>query len=617
MQYVDSGPLGFLIAGAWLAGWVLAFHGMGVLVLGSALPRKTAVEYLLFKCYSVALGMLGLSVWTFAWGMAGFLNRGTVLVYFLAGLFACAWDKRRRMKDEFRAMRAGWAGVRPLEKVVILVLLALMVLSFVGAQAPPTGNDELAYHLYFPRLYVEDAKVIYDPTHSRSAWPFFMEMLYAVGLLLQGASLAKLFSWLTAVLSIILVPCVAHFFFRDRRVTTASLLLMMATPAIWMQALYAYVDNAVMLYSFLSFVALWIWKESGYRSRQGVIAGLCLASLLSIKIYSIIPFLILVLLFGPFVLLRGISAREKVRALSVLGLTVLACAGCWYIRSWIYTGNPVFPFMADFFGGRGFANRLEGFAVLPKTWINFLLIPWNITFRVDVFGGEPLGCLFLAALPVLVLFSFPRGMARYALLFVILYVTIWFFTIQHVRFLFPALPFLSLVLAVGIPRVLSEMNRWRRILLVTAGLLMLLHLGLCVYYPLRVLGGALGMVSADRYLRTRERTYAFLKSMDQEFMPGDKALVLGEPRLFYFPVAVVYMNPKILWDCRREGLDLKEWVRRAGITHLLVRTITPKEDLLERNPDWAALVPQRGQPEVHRRISVGGEEFDYRLWKLE
>ncbi|MBI4043115.1 MAG: hypothetical protein HY391_06550, partial [Deltaproteobacteria bacterium] len=284
------------------------------------------------------------------------------------------------------------------------------------------------------------------------------------------------------------------------------------------------------------------------------------------------------------------------------------------------TGNPFFPFMAQLFGGNGFSVRAVGFAELPKTLTHLFLLPWNLAFKVDVYGGEPIGCLFLAVLPVIPLTFKMKGLARTLLLFVILYTLTWYYSIQHARFFLPLLPFLSLLSAMGLVRWISKNEYFQKVLWFLTGILIFLHVGLAVYYPLRVLKGALGITAADAFLETHERSYAVMKRSAPHLKPSDKLLLLGEPRLFYAPIDAVHFNPTILFHMAKKERTFKRWLGEEKITHLLSgekgdRAPAPLHwpEELKGDPSIPLIT---AEPVETYRMNVNDEVFTYTLWKI-
>jgi hypothetical protein len=509
MGWTEAGPATTATASAWFFGWIFALHGAGSLFTRGLFDRERASGYVLHKCASVSLGLFLLSVWTFACGALGRLERSAVLVFFAAGLVFCALDKRRWLSTEIRHYSRLLCETTVLERVLGAAFLALAGVSFVAAQSPETGNDSLAYHFYFARQHAEAGRLAADALHPRAYWPSMMGMLYAAGMAVQGAALAKLFSWIAAPLVVLGVVAAAGFYFGRRAARWAGALAV-TLPVVWMQSAYAYSDNAIALYAFLAFVILWRASESDWRGSFVPAAGFCLAALCSLKLYAITHALAILALFA-FVG-RG-RAVQRGAALVEAGLFALAFAGPWYLRSWLATGNPVYPFLADWFGGNGFAQTMVGRSPLPKDFFSFAAVPWNVSMRPEWFGGEPFGALFLAALPLGFVPKRPSALAAAAGIAALAFAVLWFFSIQLARFLVPALPLGALFLSERCATA-GEARLLRRPALAALALLAAVQAALGAYYPSRLAAAALGAEPADRFLATRERSYEFMKSLD-------------------------------------------------------------------------------------------------------
>jgi hypothetical protein len=140
---------------------------------------------------------------------------------------------------------AGWCLVG----VLLLMGLALCLL-------PPDGNewDALAYHLAFPRIYLQAGGMREIPFMHQSYFPPLLDMLYLLGLWLGGESCAKVFHWWMAVL---MVVGTGAFVQRLGGQSLWSALLLMGTPVIMWQSFSAYIDLSSALYIGLGAFALY------------------------------------------------------------------------------------------------------------------------------------------------------------------------------------------------------------------------------------------------------------------------------------------------------------------------------------------------------------------------
>ncbi|MCK4722881.1 MAG: hypothetical protein KAT75_06235, partial [Dehalococcoidia bacterium] len=145
--------------------------------------------------------------------------------------------------------------------------------------------------------------------------------------------------------------------------------------------------------------------------------------------------------------------------LTLFGGLGLLMVGPWYARSYAFTGNPVWPFLYQVFGGEDWdwLGHEYNTQCLQKMWVVDLpLSPKGVwlslrylffePFRLGGYsGGLGQVLLGLASLSVLTLRRAPR-LVYNLFLMVVLYYAMWFLFVSHqVRYLFPILPPLTLL----------------------------------------------------------------------------------------------------------------------------------------------------------------------------
>ncbi len=132
-------------------------------------------------------------------------------------------------------------------------LLALLTLAL--CLLPPDGNewDALAYHLAFPKLYLQAGGMIEVPFMHQSYFPPLLDMLFLLGLWLDGEASAKVFHWAMGLLTAL---GMAGFVSRLGGQGGWSALLWLSTPVVAWQASTAYIDLSTALYVSLGAFAL-------------------------------------------------------------------------------------------------------------------------------------------------------------------------------------------------------------------------------------------------------------------------------------------------------------------------------------------------------------------------
>ena len=145
------------------------------------------------------------------------------------------------------------AAVRWPSATLIVILAVLLVMAVAACfQAPgPHAWDALAYHLADPKVFLQQHRIAILPTEHHSNFPFTMEMLFTIGLALDGYAAANLFHLLTAVLLVQgMISFCTRFFSRLAGLLAAVVLA--TTPLVLWEATIAYIDLALALYVFLA-----------------------------------------------------------------------------------------------------------------------------------------------------------------------------------------------------------------------------------------------------------------------------------------------------------------------------------------------------------------------------
>src|SRR3989338_7836769 len=110
------------------------------------------------------------------------------------------------------------------EKFLLAVLFAIPIICLFGSFAPEIGNDALAYHLYHPKIFIQDHSIGYIPFTRESLWPYLTQMLFTLGLLFKSVTLAKMFNFLYGILAVLAVYSFVRFFFSRKEALLASAL---------------------------------------------------------------------------------------------------------------------------------------------------------------------------------------------------------------------------------------------------------------------------------------------------------------------------------------------------------------------------------------------------------
>jgi hypothetical protein len=429
---------------------------LGRRVLGS-FPFTSLLEEIACST-TLGLGLLSLVIFTV--GIAGWLNRPVVVVL-LFGIWMLSFPVWRgwptRAAHRLRGME------RPSgRRLVYWILGSALVIALTSpiwllSYYPPSGWDDISYHLASAKGYIEHGRIVVTPYLRFATFPQAVNMLFVLALLLADDITAQLVSFLMFLL-------VALFLFvwgrRDGSATAGVIAaaLWLGSPMVILIGSTAYIDVGLALFVVGGAYGLFRWIES-QRPSWLLLAAFLTGMSAGCK-YSGLFFIF----FFGLAILAIARSRERWGSFFSFGAVATAAALPWYVRNYVATGDPLFPMLLPFVGygfwsGEDLAIQASelashgigrGFAELATIW-------WHIGWNQGFFHSQSLSSLALVIpIPLLLLFRWRSPRARILLSLTMLFVVIWFQTGQVLRYLLPVLPFLCLEMATLIDAILRR-----------------------------------------------------------------------------------------------------------------------------------------------------------------
>jgi hypothetical protein len=479
-------------------------------------------------------------------------------------------------------------------------------LALMAALAPPTAKDTLLYHFALPKAYIAAGRSLELPHNIAGYYPLGVEM-HAVWAMLLGAPFGPRVSEAAAGTTLFLfaplLVMVVHGWAREQgadRPWAATAALMIAwVPTGYDVAASGYVDLALAAYTALAVRSFgrW-WTALDWRHLLWIIIGI--GGALSIKLSAAFLILPLALLGLLRALGTGADAPEPrptpaIAAASLVGALALgaALATPWYVRNWIRTGSPVFPFYLGIWPAEAAGWDLERSRLYEtlfslygdtRTVLDYLWAPLRVAVAAQpdqpAYYDGVLGIAFVLALPLLVWALWKRRLDAPLCLAIALSVCLfvfWLFSSQQLRYLLPALPGLAVATAVVGTGWAGAGGRASRGLLL-AGAALGLPVALAWFLTLDPVGVVLGGEPREDYLRRRLDYYPYYEVVNRELPPTAMVWLIDMRRDTY------HLDRPYFSDFIFEDYTLTRYVRAAGgpeeilarvqadgITHLLVR----------------------------------------------
>jgi hypothetical protein len=576
----------FLSTAALACGSVYAFWFAGYRIWrrwAGALPRE--VDPLELSVLELGLGA-SLGIFFFILAGALKLYSQATAYLFLAGMLL---GPHRAFIAQVRARSAAlFSG--PRKTFLAFVLGTVGVTTLLESLAPVTSQDALVYHLAVPARYVAAGGIVPVEGNFFAQFPQNIEMLFTLGLLLKGPSLAQWYHWMLGALAAASVAALSRALF-----ARASGLLAAAVfatlPTVTLLAGWAYVDLGVVFFIVLSMLCFVRWQAQGRASwlfLSALFSGVAAGSKYTAGFQGIL--LALGVIYSSVKDGKPLwsAVKSAARASTVVGLA----ASPWWIKNILYTGNPLYPFCFSIFGGSGWdAERARVLSLALSQWggtggiLETILLPWRLTMSSAFFSEANfdgvIGCAFLIGAPIVIWgLGISRG-HRTVAFFIVAHAVFWLLTSRQVRFLLPALAFAAALMGASVPALMAA--GWLRTVthaMLCGALLwntLLSSLHFAAHNPLPVV---LGLEPKKAFLEREVPggDYAVFEYIEEK-LPEESFILfgsLGNPgflckRRYY---SDAFFENHTLAKVLKESPDAEEvWtaLRRRGFTHLLFR----------------------------------------------
>ena len=432
-----------LISAAVLAADYLT--GAGLL---SALPIRLPGRLRPLAALTLGIAVQGLVL--FALGLSGLLTKNAVrwgtLLLGLAGL--CVMWRRGVIGRCLPLAASTW---RPRRWWPSLLIAPLVVVFVADLMQPVAEGDSTMYHMAAARWYRDHQALPYHSEIRFNAQPHLSVLLYLRHWLITGEdTLLKLFNLeLTLLLVAATLAGLKELRIRQRWL---PLMLIASSPVfVWVMKI-EYADLALTAFTGAGGVLL-IAALRRQSLPLAALAGVALATAGAIKLQGLILAAALLLVFAVTAWRTAWPWRRWVWALAMASGAIVLWGAGWWIRSWLATGSPAYPFFSDTpeLGRLMAVNTTYGFG--RDLWA-MLLLPWRaMTVRpvhfADAYTFGPALALAVASGVALVwrrrltpALAFTGGALAIFFLF-------WFFSGQVMRYWASTLVLQALWIAAG------------------------------------------------------------------------------------------------------------------------------------------------------------------------
>jgi hypothetical protein len=493
---------------------------------------------------------------------------------------------------------------------ILFIATAILILIRLPSALTPSGADDwdsISHQMAMGKIWLQHGHVDYIPFMHQSNIPATTNMLYMVADSLGGQYAAKTIAFFLAIFATMAIGGLASMRYGKKAGWWAALAFV-ATPVVLWEVGTAYVDVAHGAYTGLAilFAAMALEGErprepeteeglaGASPSNYWTLCGLCLGFSMGTKYTGIqTAIAILLLVIGSAFLFRKSQIANR-KSIALAALLAIVIASPWYIRNYVNTGNPVYPFFYSVFGGRNwsqenadhYADEQRTFGIGQKISQdgNYegkdpLALPGSVTALAlqpdkQINLGTPWGAIGPLFVLGLLWWPFSRRVRRFEgtiIVTVLISLVAWFFLSQQSRYIIGLVVPAAFLL--GGAAVRSRLGKLAAFAILAQTLYTLWLFALSPISNVQEQVALLAGGNADEYLTRHLPFWEATKELNRIGKAEPvKVALYDEVRGYYLDVDYWWANPGhsriIEYEKLQNSEDLVTELKRTGTTHV-------------------------------------------------
>jgi len=494
-----------------------------------------------------------------------FLLRIPILwVLFVALVLSAFTQGRKSLVESMSGFGELWKGSRkvPINAILFAVVVIALAMDFILTCVPTTAWDALTYHYPMPAIWLRAGGFIERMDICYSELPHGSEMLFGWAFGLGGLNSANTgighlaanhLTWATGFLSILAIISITRRFSKAVESGTTwdswtpgllAAVAYLSLPIVFVEEMEGgYIENFLVFFSIAMLICLLQFRNTK-DSRMITVIGILAGGLLASKHTSLfIDATVLVILI---VWLRNEKLPALWKSLGVAILLALVFPLPWYIKSFLHTGDPAWPFVYQAMGmGDGLPEIMYwSNPNVQRSIGGFVTYIFRLSWDESLtqFSFRLLTWYFLPLMPFAIWWSIKKGNGRVVgLVAWILILLIYLLAPGEPRYMLAAWGLYAGLGAWGLFTLVSRAPNWIKVIL---PILLILPVAFSLVDRTQELNNRvptiLGIASVDDYFEKSLDIWPLVKYINQETGPAD-GVILVEPRNFYI------QRPYIIW----------------------------------------------------------------------
>lgn len=530
----------------------ISMAGIGGFILKAfkAEPKQGG-EYIIF---TFAAGAVLFQLILLAAGKAGLFSQIHILGISVIWMGIASLNLKKLL-ESVKEFSSDFKEIKGLFLIVAAVLfLPRLLAAFFNVFIPPIAWDTMAYHYAIPYIYKEAGRVIYIPFMYHSNWPQGMEIVFAWAMIVYKDILANGVSFVFSFMMLVSVIVLGKRIFNTAAGFVAAAVLG-SFLLFKLDASGGYVEAGLTFFETAALYAVFMFVRSR-ESKYLILGAVCAGGAASVKILGLfsgafLPVFILLADYLPGGEKKKLYFKEAVLS----GLAALAIASPWYIKSWLDTGNPVWPFAYGIFGGKNWppelnANLTEYYSRFGggKNLLEFLKLPVKLIYSRNMDGFMGANIIYLYLMLPFTLYSIVKRKDHaqfFLMLYCSVFVVFWFMGTQMTRFFFPGMAVMTVMAAGETERIMRESKNVAVKFLAAAIVIYLVLFSYPIRNPLQITGLRcfLGINERENFLKYNLDYYALYSRVNKDEGVKGRIVLFREIRGYHLKKDYMWGDP--------------------------------------------------------------------------
>jgi hypothetical protein len=501
--------------------------------------EQTILEY-------IGVGLIFTSFFFYCFSFVKVLNFISFFIYFIISIIIFyLLLKDKKFKDNLINISVKFLKRNPLEYLIL-------VFPFIYASLPPTFYDSLVYHLGIPNLYIQNGGFFKTPFMVYANTSVYYELSLIPSVFTSNLT-PRLFHF---ILSAIFLLCFVDYFEEKFKLRKKYYFLMVLFSLPVTMFLITAVKNDIIAALFI-FIGI-----KAYYKNNKILSAVFFGFSIGVKYFSVLP--IMIFIFIEIIKSKKIEVKKHALIFFIIFLLLIPL----FIKNFVYTGNPFFPFFSRYFKVENWDNsRME---IMKKdvgqifhNIKDFMSSPYNISFKNYGSVGR-IGPVFLIFLPFLALYG-TKHPDILMFSFLTIFIGGWF--TGSIRFMY-----IGVIIAVPfVIKALEKLNNrlMKTVFLIVVGINFINSFAILerIYDSSSVYSGK---DSIYQYKIKHFPAYRMYYFINNKIKKGNKILIVGEARNFYLKrkysvsSAIDYSILKPYIDKSKTSIDFMKLIKEDG-----------------------------------------------------